>query len=122
MMDPKMTMEVPEQVPEFGEKSIDQVEKAISTFMESANKSVAAVPSPMTDVAKQALAITEANLMASFDHARKLLHAKDINEVMQLQSEFLRNQFGTATEQFKKMTGGATSTAEEALKEKPDLI
>jgi phasin len=107
MMDPKMTMEVPEQVPEFGEKSIDQVEKAISTFMESANKSVAAVPSPMTDVAKQALAITEANLMASFDHARKLLHAKDINEVMQLQSEFLRNQFGTATEQ---------------LKEKPDLI
>src|SRR3982074_3515257 len=64
MMDPKMTMEVPEQVREFGEKSIDQVEKAISTFMESANKSVAAVPSPMTDVAKQALAITEANLMA----------------------------------------------------------
>jgi hypothetical protein len=32
------------------------------------------------------------------------MQAKDINELMQLQSEFLRNQFGTATEQFKVMT------------------
>jgi phasin len=122
MMDPEMKMEVPAQVREFAEKSVDQAEKAISTFMESANKSVGMVPGPMTDVAKQTLAITEANLKASFEHARKLLHAKDMNEVMQLQSEFLRNQFGAATEQFKKMTGPATSTAEDASKDTPDLI
>jgi len=39
----------------------------------------------MTDVAKQALAVTEKNLKASFEHARKLMQAKDINELMQLQ-------------------------------------
>jgi phasin len=121
MMDPKMTMEVPEQVREFGEKSIDQAEKAISTFMESAIKSVSMVPGPMTDVAKQALATTESNLKASFEHARKLLYAKDVNEVIQLQSEFLRNQFGAATEQVKKMTGGV-SAADDGSKEEPDLI
>jgi hypothetical protein len=33
--------------------------------------------------------------------------AKDIGEVMQLQSEFLRSQFGIATEQLKKTTGEA---------------
>jgi phasin len=122
MMDPKMTLEVPEQVREFGEKSIDQAEKAISTFMESAAKSVAAVPSPMTDIAKQTLVITESNLKASLEHARRLIHAKDINEVMQLQSEFLRAQFGVATERFKKMTGGVVSSVEDGSKEKPDLI
>jgi phasin len=111
MMDPKLTMEVPQQVREFAEKSVDQAEKAISSFMESASKSVAVVPGPMTDVAKQALAITEANLKASFDHAHKLMQAKDINEVMQLQSEFLKTQFGAATEQFKQMTSGMSSTA-----------
>jgi hypothetical protein len=37
------------------------------------------------------------------------MHTKDIGEVMQLQSDFLRNQFGVATDQFKKMTGGAAS-------------
>jgi phasin len=122
MMDPKLTMEVPAQVREFAQKSVDQAEKAISSFMDSASKSLTLVPSPMNDVAKQALAITEKNLKASFEHARKLMHAKDINEVMQLQSEFLRQQFGTATEQLKQMTGGVTSVAKDVSKEKPDLI
>jgi phasin len=109
MTDPKLTMEAPPQVREFAQKSVDQAERAISAFMDSASKSVAMVPGPMTDAAKQALAITEANLKASFEHARKLMQAKDIGEVMQLQTEFLRNQFGIATEEFKKMTGGAVS-------------
>jgi phasin len=122
MTDPKLTMEVPAQVREFAEKSVDQAERAISSFMESASKSATMVPGPMTDVAKQALAITEANLKSSFEYARKLMQAKDISEVMQLQSDFLRNQFGVATDQFKKMTGGATSAAEEVSKDKPESI
>jgi phasin len=121
MMDPKMTMEVPENVRQFAEQSVDQAEKAVSSFMDAASRSVAVVPGPMTDLAKQALAITEKNLKASFEHARKLMHAKDISEVMQLQSEFLRNQFGAATEQFNQMTGGAASGANDD-KEKPELI
>lgn len=110
MIDPKVTMEVPPQVREFAQKSMDQAEKAISTFIESATKSATVMPAPMNDVAKQALAITEANLKASFDHARKLMQAKDMAEIMQIQSEFLRNQFGVATEQFRKMTSAAASS------------
>jgi phasin len=122
MMDPKMTMEIPAQVREFAEKSVDQAERAIFSFMDAASKSVAMAPGPMTDVAKQVLAITEANLKSSFEYARKLMQAKDISEVMQLQSDFLRNQFGVATEQFKKMTGGATSAAKDVSKDKPESI
>ena len=81
---PKTTMEVPLQVRDFAIKSVDQAERAISSFVESASKSVAMVPSPMTEAAQQALAISEKNLKASFEHARKLMNAKDINEVMQL--------------------------------------
>ena len=51
-------------------------------------------------------------------------HYKQKHTAMQLQSEFLRNQFGIATEQFKKMTGGAVVGAndDDDDKEKPDLI
>ena len=105
MMDPKLTMDVPPQVREFAQKSVDQAERAISSFMDSASKSVAVVPGPMTDAAKHAFAITEKNLKASFEHARKLMRAKDIGEVLQLQSDFLRNQFGIATEQLKEDDG-----------------
>jgi hypothetical protein len=90
--------------------------------MESARKSVATVPSPMNDAAQQALAITEKNLKAAFEHARKLMNAKDINEVMQLQTEFLRNQFGIATEQSRQMSGGIVSPGGRAAKEESDLI
>ena len=114
MMDPTMTMEVPPEVREFAEKSVDQAEKAISSFIESATKSIATVPGPMTEVAKQALAITEASMKAQFEQARKLMQAKSINEVMQLQSEFMRDQFGAATEQFKKVTSSMLSAGRDA--------
>jgi hypothetical protein len=50
------------------------------------------------------------------------MQAKDISEVMQLQSDFLRNQFGVATEQFKKMTGEVAADAKDISKEEPDPI
>ena len=120
MTDPKIEMEVPLQVREFAKKSVDQTEKAISSFIDSASKSAALVPGPMTDIAKQTLAIMEKNLKASFEHARKLIQAEDINEVMRLQSEFLRTQFAAAAEPLKKL-GGETA-AKDASNEKPELI
>jgi phasin len=120
MTEPKIEMEVPLQVREFAKKSVDQAEKAISSFMDSASKSVDLVPGPITDMAKQTLAITEKNLKASFEHARKLMQARDISEVMQLHSEFLRTQFAVATEPLKKV--GGESAAQYASKDKPELI
>ena len=38
------------------------------------------------------------------------MQAKDIDEVMQLQSEFLKKQFAAATDQFMQTTGGMSST------------
>ena len=73
MSDPKMTMEVPPQVRDFAIESVNQAESAISSFMKSASKSVDVVPSPTNDAAQQALAITEKNLKAAFEHARKLM-------------------------------------------------
>jgi len=106
-MDPKRLMEVPPQVRELAEKSVDQAEKAMSSVGQSIGRIGAG--SHEWKIAKQALAITEANLKASFDHARKLMQARDINDVMQLQSEFVRSQFASATDQFKQMTSGTVS-------------
>ena len=50
------------------------------------------------------------------------MNAKDINEVMQLQTEFLRNQFGIATEQSKQMSGGIASPGGDVAKQEPDYL
>jgi len=108
MVAPKM-MEVPAEVRDTALNSVNQAEAAMTSFMQSVSKSVDAVPAPMGDVAKQAFALSEKNLKASFDHARNLMQAKDIGEIMKLQSEFLRNQFEVATEQFKQITRSASA-------------
>ena len=56
---------------------------------------------PATEVSKQALSFAEQNMKASFDHARKLVRAADLQEAMQNQSEFLKSQFTNAEEHMK---------------------
>jgi phasin len=116
VMDPKMPMQVPNAVRELAEKTVEQAERAFEAFMSAANKSIEAVPNPATDLSKKTLTITEQNMKAAFDHARKLVHAKDLQEVMQLQAEFLKNQFAAAGEQMKELTTQVSSAAADASK------
>ena len=107
MMEPKL--EVPAEVRDLAEKTIDQAEKAFGMFFDAANKSVASIPAPTSAISKQALTFTEQNLKAAFEHARKLVHAKDLNEAMQIQSEFLRSQFTNAGEHMRQISSGVLS-------------
>jgi phasin len=107
MMEPKL--EVPAELRDLAEKTIDQAEKAFGMFFDAANKSVASVPTPGSEVSKQALTFTEQNMKAAFEHARKLVHAKDLNEAMQIQSEFLRSQFTNAGEHMRQISSGVMS-------------
>jgi phasin len=107
MMEPKL--EVPTELRDLAEKTIEQAEKAFGMFFDAANKSIASVPSPGTEMSKQALSLTEQNMKAAFDHARKLVHATDLQQAMQIQSEFLKSQFTNAGEHMRQITGGVMS-------------
>ena len=108
-MDPKMMMQVPDAVRDLAEKSVDQAEKAFNAFLDAANKSVAVVPHPGTEISKKTLSMAEQNMKAAFEHARKLLHAKDFQSAMQLQTEFLKQQFAAARDQMKQFNSQTSS-------------
>jgi phasin len=116
MIEPKL--EVPAELRELAEKTIDQAEKAFGMFFDAAGKSMESVPSPGTEMSRQALSFTEQNMKAAFDHARKLVHATDLQEAMRIQSEFLRSQFTNAGEHMRQITGGVMSAAKDASKGK----
>src|SRR3569832_2640704 len=103
MIEPKI--EVPAELRDLAEKTIDQAEKAFGMFFDAAGKSMASIPGAGTEVSKQALAFTEQNMKAAFEHARKLVHATDVQEAMRIQSEFLRSQFTNAGDHMRQMTG-----------------
>src|ERR1035437_2882757 len=111
MIEPKL--EVPAELRDLAEKTIDQAEKAFGMYFDAANKSMASVPNPGTEISKQALSFTEQNMKAAFEHARKLVHATDLQEAMRIQSEFLKSQFTNAGEHMRQITGGVMSAAKD---------
>jgi phasin len=116
MIEPKI--EVPAELRDLVEKTIDQTEKAFGMFFDAANKSVASIPNPGTEMSKQALSFTEHNIKAAFEHARKLVHATDLQQAMQIQSEFLKSQFTHAGEHMRQMTSGVAAATKDASKGK----
>ena len=115
MSQPKF--EVPAEVRNMAEKAIEQAEKAFSMFLDAANKSLASIPLPTTEMSKKALSFTEQNMTAAFDHAKKVVQTTDLQEAMRIQSEFLKTKFTNASEQIKKITGEVMSAAKDATKD-----
>ena len=111
-------LEVPAELRDLAEKTIEQAEKAFGMFFDAANRSITSMPSPGTEMSKQALSLTELNIKAAFEHARKLVHATDLQEAMRIQSEFLKSQFTNAGEHMRQITGGMMSAAKDATKNK----
>ena len=69
-------------------------------------------------MSKQALSLTEQNIKTAFEHARKLVHATELEEAMRIQSEFLRSQFTNAGEHMKTITAGIMAAASKATEPK----
>jgi phasin len=110
------TIQVPSQVREMAETTVDQAEKAVAAFLDAAAKSVEMVPGPAKEVSKKTLSMTEQNLKAAFEHTRKLLHASDLQEFMRLQSEFLSSQFSAAQNHMRELGTEMLSSAKSASK------
>jgi len=101
--------QIPSEVRDFAEKSVEQARKAFEGFSGAAQKAISSLDAsavPFSDGAKdlsiKAFSYADANVKASFDLAQKLVQAKDPQEVLQLQSDFLKSQFESFQEQAKE--------------------
>jgi len=66
-------LQVPAELRYSAEKAIEQVERAFDMFFDAAKKSMASIPSPTSDISKVALSLTEQNMNAAFNQARKVM-------------------------------------------------
>ena len=121
MAEQQFKLEVPAQIKEAAEKTIDQAERSFHAFIEAANKSVSMLPNPTTDLSIRALSLTEKNMKSAFDHAKKLLHANDLQEAMRIQADFLKTQYEAATEQLKEIGNSVRSSGAEASKRSVEI-
>ncbi|MEP1931880.1 MAG: phasin [Roseibium sp.] len=123
MSDDKPGYEVPEQMRDFAEKSVDQARKAFDDFMGATQKAVSnvegstnAVQSSAADVNKKALGYAEEHVNAAFEFAQNLVKSGNVEDMMALQKDYLRRQMETLGEQTREFSNSATKAAQEAAK------
>src|SRR2546421_12629594 len=116
--DPMWNFDVPTQMRQFAEQSVEQAKKAVDGFLSAAHKTAVTLETQAStaqtsakDVGQKVMNFAEQNINNSFDFAQKLVRAKDIQEVMALQQEFLKSQMQSMQAQAKDLGTTATKAA-----------
>jgi phasin len=102
--------EIPKEMRSMAEASFDQARKAFEKFLANAQQTAGSmeergesVRAGAKDISAKAISYAERNVKASLDHAEALLHAKGLNDVMRLHSEYVQAQMRALAEQASEM-------------------
>ena len=114
--------EIPPEMREFAERSVEQARKAVDGFLGAAQKTVdtfdnagATVQGGAKDLTRKTFGYAEKNIAAAFDLAQKLVRAKDPQEAMRLQAEYVREQFAELQTQVKEFGAAAQGAVTHGL-------
>jgi len=107
---PLTPFDIPEQMRDAADKSVEQARKAFDDFVDASQKAVEKAENSAkklregaADVNRQALALAEENVAASFDLAHRLVRARTVEEVTLIQQEFVQRQMQNLAEQGKNL-------------------
>lgn len=110
MQDTLGKLEIPSEMRKVAEQSVEQAQKAFDGFISAAQRAAGTADrvavtarTGAKDFSEKAFGFAERNIAASFDFARRLLQAKDLQEVTQLQSEYIRSQMKALAEQAQEL-------------------
>jgi phasin len=110
-MPEKQTFEIPQQLRELAEKSVEQARVAYGQFLDGMAEAVRAwstVPSAVITagfkvVQERAIQFAKENAEAGFALASELAQAKDLQEVLKLQSNFAQQQMQSYARQAQEL-------------------
>jgi len=116
--DPMSNFEIPAEMRQLAENSVVQAKAAFDGFIAAAQKAVdtlegqaAVAQASAKDVGRKAVSFAEHNVTSSFEFAQNLVRAKELQEVMRLQAEFIKTQIATMSEQAKEIGESAGKVA-----------
>ena len=123
---PTPSYEIPPEMRDFAEKSVDQARKAFESFIGAAQKAMGKADTTATSmqtgaraIGDKAVSFAEQNVRSAFDYASRVVKVTDMQELMQLQSDYVKNQMATLQEQAKDFGSTFQSTVSSTFK-KPE--
>jgi hypothetical protein len=100
------------------EESTQHVRKAMDSYFDFFKKSLPELPLGNNEVNRKILAYAAKNAAQAFGYAEKLSSAKDISEIIKIQTEFLQSQMTSLSEQTKDISD-ATAKAVSTMLQNP---
>ena len=98
------------------EKTMDQTRGALDNYFNFMQKAFSFYPVGGTELAEKMNSYTAQNISAARDFVHKLSQAKDFQDIIRIQSEFMQTQFSVLAEQTKSLTEAFTRAATSAVK------
>ena len=118
--------QIPPEMRAFAEKSVEQARQAFDGFLTAAQRTVTtfegqaqAAQRGAKDVGEKALDFAEQNIASSFEFAQKLVRAKDMKEMLELQSTYVKTQMQALAEQARELGETSSKMASDPLKKPP---
>ena len=110
--------EIPQEMRAFAEKSVEQAREAFESFISTAHHTLSAFGEQAEttrqgaqDLGQRAMAFAERNIASSFEFAQKLVRARDVNEMVKLQSDYIAAQMKALSEQARELGESTTRLA-----------
>ncbi|MFD2182309.1 phasin family protein [Rhodoplanes azumiensis] len=117
------SFEIPSEMRAVAERSVEQAKLAFNNYMQAAQEAVSAFEERVKasqvgaqGISKKAMNFAERNVISAFDFAQRVVQAKDIQEVVKMQTEFVQTQMQVLSEQLKDLGETATRTAMDSVK------
>jgi phasin len=92
-------------------EALVRLRKTNAEYFELLEKGLGSSPLPIAHQAREFCNVMQRNVTATFDLGDKLIHAKDVQDALKLQSEFFQEQMRALTDQARTMGESAMKAA-----------
>jgi len=104
------------QVEQVAAKTFAQTRGAADDYFNLMQKAFSFYPMGGTELAEKMKSYTEQNISAAGDFVRKLSQAKDFQDIIRIQTEYMQTQFSICAEHTRGLTEAFTKAATSAVK------
>jgi hypothetical protein len=98
------------------EQTMEQMQAAVDNYFNFIQKTMSSYPLDGTEFGEKLKSYAEKNIAATNEYVLKLSQAKDLQEAIRIQTEFVQTQFNAFGEQTKSLAETFTKAATEAVK------
>lgn len=113
--------ELPPEMRVLAERSVEQARQAFDGFISAAHQAVTALEGQAEtarkgtkDITEKAMSFAQQNIASSLELAQQLVRAKDIQEVVRLQSDYVSKQMQVLAEQARVLGESTGKAAKDA--------